>query len=183
MNHNVVPLLYLHLYIWSFCSMALCSSLWQTPAQAALWKVSMGIAFEEITFDSNLQWGREWQVCICLETNAKNIKKGCHSNASLVLLFPSSVYHHRNFTHKTFESKTLLFSHCKRPKGVSRRILRKQQQIITWKQTRPSDCRSCSLPLVRLWICVVWFHTKWKETTRGIIWMSKQLLPGSVAWR
>ena len=72
-NHNVVALLYLHLYIWSSFSMALCSSLWQTPAQAALWKVSMGIAFEEITFDSNLQWSREWQLCICLETNAKNI--------------------------------------------------------------------------------------------------------------
>lgn len=31
----------------------------------------MGIGFEAITFDSNLQWDLEWQLCICLETNAK----------------------------------------------------------------------------------------------------------------
>lgn len=48
-------------------------------------RASMGISFEAITFDSNLQWGLEWQLCICLETNAK---QNAATQLGLALLLP-----------------------------------------------------------------------------------------------
>lgn len=84
-----VPLLYLNSYIWSFCSMPLCNILLTDTWKSCICKrASMGIGFEAITFDSNLQWDLEWQLCICLETNAKQ-------NAATQLqlsLSPLSIY-------------------------------------------------------------------------------------------
>lgn len=53
---------------------------------------SMGISFEAITFDSDLQWDLEWQLCIYLETNAKQ-------NAATHLWFshsPQSIKTHKH---------------------------------------------------------------------------------------
>lgn len=67
-----VPILYLNSYIWSPCCMPLCNvSLTDTWESCICKRASMGISFEAITCDSNLQWDLEWQLCICLETNAK----------------------------------------------------------------------------------------------------------------
>lgn len=71
-DSQCLAFLYLNSYIWRFCCMPHCYILLTDTWKSCICKqASMGISFEAITFDSNLQWDLEWQLCIYLETNAK----------------------------------------------------------------------------------------------------------------